>query len=95
MQDRVWRHTATGMSVDDMLAEGPRPRPKPFHDGGHTPEGRYRYWCAADKPETDRQFVLAPVYRTKVPDDAECEECGISLRELADELTKALTPSDH
>ena len=90
VQDRVWRHAAGNMSTDDILAEGPRPIPKSFHDGGHTPEGRHVYWCAADRPDTSREFVVAPVYRTKVPEDASCEECGISLRELADNLTEAL-----
>jgi hypothetical protein len=48
------------------------------------PPGLGRYWCAADKPDAGGDdFRLAPVYRThKVPADATCEECAISIREL-------------
>lgn len=53
------------------------------------PPGLSRYWCAADKPEEDdADFRLARVYRThEVPDDARCEECGIGIRELQEEMT--------
>lgn len=90
-QDRVFRHTWTEMSLDDILAEGGRPKRKPFHDDGYTPEGRYRFWCAADRPTTYNNFKTAPVYRTEALElDADCEECGISIRELAESLTEAL-----
>jgi len=92
-QDRVWRQMSSEMSVDDIIAEGGRPVRKPFHDGGDTPEGRLRYWCAADKPPTSDTFAVAPVYRTnEVPGDAECEECGIGIRDLQQSLTGALKP---
>jgi len=82
-QARMFRQAAQGLSVDEILAEGRSPRPKPFHDHGRTPEGRLRYWCAADKPGSDDTFQVAPVHRTsKVEDDAECETCGIPIHEL-------------
>jgi hypothetical protein len=47
------------------------------------------YWCVADRPTTDETFAVAPIYRTsKVPADAECEHCGIGIRELQEMLTK-------
>jgi hypothetical protein len=82
-QDRAWRHVANRTSLDEVIAEGKRPRPKSFHDDGRTPDGRLRYWCAADKPDTDQTFQVAPVYRTNgVAKDAQCETCGLSIREL-------------
>lgn len=89
-QQRVFRHAATGMSVDEILAEGPRGIPKPYHDEGNTPEGRLRYWCVADGEQIDQgdDFRMKPIYRTsRVPADAECEDCGIRLRELQEMLT--------
>lgn len=70
-QARMLRHAIDGDVTEDDLS-GPR-----------RPRGRGRYWCAADKPGTDNAFQVAPVYRTnKVPESAQCEHCGISIREL-------------
>ncbi len=69
-QDRMIFEVLTGTMLEDR-----RPR------------GKGRYWCAADKPETYDDFHVAAVYRTqKVPEDAQCEECGIYIRELQDEM---------
>lgn len=90
-QDRTWRHAALGSSVEEILAEGRRPLPKAFHDEGRTPEGRPRYWCAADKPIEDDRFRLAPVHRTStVPEDAACEECHIGIRDLQAALSEVI-----
>lgn len=97
-RDRMFRHAAGGVSVDDIIAEGRRPIPKLFHDYGRTWEGRPRYWCAADKPDTDDTFAVAPVYRTSrlllggpdYPEDPCCEVCGVSIAALQDMMTEAL-----
>jgi hypothetical protein len=87
-QARMFRQAAQGLSVDEVLAEGRRPTPKPYHDHGHTPEGRLRYWCGADGPESDDTFRVAPVYRTShVEDGAQCEECGLPIRDLQEMLS--------
>lgn len=50
------------------------------------------YWCAADKPDTDDTLAVRPVYRTNtVPADAECEVCGISIRELQTMIGEAFS----
>lgn len=44
-----------------------------------------RYWCAADRPDAADgvSFAIKPVYRThEVPENADCEVCGIAIREL-------------
>lgn len=74
-QARVWRHCVTG-EVDE-------------EDVPLRPRGLGRYWCAADKPQyQDEGFRIAPVYQTNKidPVDAECQECGISIKDLQDEL---------
>lgn len=84
-QQRVFRHAASGMSIDEILAEGRTPTPNPYHDEGNTPEGRFRYWCVADGEgiEQDDSFRMKPIYRTSaIPRGAECEVCGIHIREL-------------
>lgn len=47
-----------------------------------------KFWCAADKPNTDPTFMVAPVYRTStVPEDAACETCGLEIVELQKLMT--------
>lgn len=63
----IFRHAWNRMTVDEIVAE---PRVVRLDE----------YWCGADKPEHVR---VAPVYAgTKVPEDAECSTCGISIREV-------------
>lgn len=56
------------------------------------------FWCAADKPIEDDSLRLAPVHRTsKLPEGAECEECGIAIAQLqqmmGDVLDRVAEPS--
>jgi hypothetical protein len=85
---RVFRHAATGMSVDDIIAE---PRTLWIQSGIKGDE-RFHFWCAADEPESDHLSAFAPVYRTtELPEGACCEECGIELADLQRELTRAIS----
>ena len=78
VQARMWRQMAGG---DTEVTRTPRVEARTA-DGGWG-EPRLHYWCAADKPPTDDSFNVAPVYRTQsVPEEAQCELCGISIREL-------------
>lgn len=53
--------------------------------------GEGYYWCAADAPETDDDFALRPIHRTsKVDELARCEECGIAIGELQQDMTRLL-----
>jgi hypothetical protein len=88
---RSFRHAALGSSVDEILAE-PSRIPVLDHDEGRDWDGHAVYWCAADKPKMlpeDKDFFrIAPVHRTtKVPEDAECEVCGIGIRSLQEMFT--------
>src|ERR1039458_5981570 len=78
VQARMWRQMAGGDTEVERT-----PRVEARSEGGGWGEPRLHYWCAADKPPTDDSFNVAPVYRTgAVPEDAGCETCGISIREL-------------
>lgn len=78
-QARMLRHFATGAPTEDDL------RGKPIR--------RDHYWCAADEPPQDDSFRVMPVYRTnEVPEGACCEDCGVSIRDLQESLTRATHP---
>lgn len=75
-QAKMMRHLIDGDFDDDDLVGPDRPRPKG------------RYWCAADRPRTGDDFRVVPVYRThEVSEDAECQECGIGIRELQEMMS--------
>ncbi len=61
-------------------------RPAPLIRDEHADEPEFYWWCAADAPEPEPGplgFARRAVYRTtKVPASAECEVCGIPLRDL-------------
>jgi hypothetical protein len=58
-------------------------------------ERRQHYWCAADKPDADEDtFAIRPIYRShKIPEDARCEVCDVSLRDLQQMFTDTLASS--
>lgn len=72
-QMRQWRSVSTGEIV--------LPRDAQPLDG---------YWCGADKPDADETtFAIRPIYNSsKVPEGAQCEECGIDIRELQEMMCR-------
>lgn len=61
------------MRIFNAAASGEMNRPRRIRTG--------IYWCGADKPEHHND--VAPVYDgTKVPEDAECCECHIPIRDV-------------
>jgi hypothetical protein len=68
-QARTFRHAWARLTVEQILAE---PRRVPLG----------RFWCGADRPH--ESVPVRRVYDgTRVPEDAECEECGIRIGDLA------------
>lgn len=56
--------------------------------------GEGYYWCAADRPVTSDEalgLMVRPIYLgTKVSELARCEVCGISIRELQQDMARTL-----
>jgi hypothetical protein len=76
---RMLRTVASGMTADEVIAEHGRGKVWVRRDW----DERYVFWCPADRPATDDGFCVSPVYsKDRIPEDAECEECGIGLHEL-------------